>query len=374
MIIIQQRIPLDILKQFQKMYFRMFQKISKPLAHFLLCVKTFTSKDMENLVMQEVFKHHGFPNDIISDHGPQFVSKFWKHLLEILKISCKLSSSYHPQTDGQSERTNQTLEQYLRCFINYQQDDWVDFLHMAEFAYNNTIHSSTGYTPFFANKGYHPRWLMLEHLQISNNPAVNDRVLQLKDIQAKLSDHLLHAQASYKKAADRHRLDCSTNEPKFRVGDRVWLLRRNVKTTRPCDKLDYQRLGPFEISGQINDVAFRLDLPQGMHLHPVFHVSLLEPYVPTLIPDRDIPPPPPVELAEGPEYQVEAILDSKIMRNKLYYLVDWLGYTPNDRTWEPAENVTNAPELVQEFHRHYPDKPSPSSCIATRGTRRQRRG
>ena len=147
-----------------------------------------------------------------------------------------------------------------------------------------------------------------------------------------------------------------------------------MKTTRPCDKLDYQRVGPFEISGQINDVPFRLDLPQGMHLHPVFHISLLELYVPTLIPDRDIPPPPPVELAEGPEYQVEAILDSKIMRNKLYYLVDWQGYRPNDRTWELAENVINAPELVQEFHHHYPDKPSPSSCIATRGTHGQRRG
>ena len=104
------------------------------------------------------------------------------------------------------------------------------------------------------------------------------------------------------------------------------------------------------------------------------HVSLLEPYVPTLIPHRDIPPPPPIELSEGPEYQVEAILDSKIMRNRLFYLVDWLGYTPNDRTWEPTENVTNTPELVQESHHHYPEKPSPSSCIATRGTRRQRRG
>ena len=100
---------------------------------------------------------------------------------------------------------------------------------------------------------------MLEHLQISNNPVVHDRVLQLKDIQAKLSDHLLNAQASYKKAVIRYHLDSSTNEPKFRVGDLVWLLRRNVKTTTACDKLDYQRLGPFVIFGQINDVAFHLD-------------------------------------------------------------------------------------------------------------------
>ena len=131
---------------------------------------------------------------------------------------------------------------------------------------------------------------MLEHLQISNNPVVHDRVLQLKDIQAKLSDHLLNAQASYKKAADRYRLDSSTNEPKFWVGDRVWLLRRNVKTTKACDKLDNQRFGPFVISRQINDVAFPLDLPQHMHLHLVFRVSLLEPYNSTLIQDQVVPP------------------------------------------------------------------------------------
>ena len=138
---------------------------------------------------------------------------------------------------------------------------------MAEFAYNNSIHSSMGYTPFFANTGYHPRWMVLEYLETSNNPTVQDCLLQLKDIQVKLSNHLLHAQASYKKAADRHRLDSSKDEPKFRVGDRVWLLRHNVKTTRLCNKLDYQRLGPFVISHKINDVAFRLDLPQHMKLH-----------------------------------------------------------------------------------------------------------
>ena len=170
------------------------------MTHFLPCLKTFTSQDTANLIMREVFKNHGIPKDIISDRGPQFISKFWKHLLESLRISCKLSSSYHPQTDGQTERTNQTLEQYLRCFINYQQDDWVDFLHMAEFAYNNSVHSSTGYTPFFANTGCHPRWTVLEHPETSNNPAVEDRLLNLHEIHTKIHEHLVHAQAMYKKA------------------------------------------------------------------------------------------------------------------------------------------------------------------------------
>ena len=86
---------------------------------------------------REVFRHHGLPESIISDRGPQFVSKFWKHLFKMVNVTYNLSSCYHPQTDGEAERTNQTLEQYLRCFLSYQQDDWADILHFAEFSYTN---------------------------------------------------------------------------------------------------------------------------------------------------------------------------------------------------------------------------------------------
>ena len=102
-------------------------------------------------------------------------------------------------------------------------------------------------------------------------------------------------------------------------------LPHNVKTTRPCNKLDYQRLGPYLITKQINEVPFQLDLPPYICLHPVFHVSRLEPYASNSIPYRVVPPPPPIELDEGPEYEVKAILDSKVVKNKLYYFVDWLG-------------------------------------------------
>ena len=100
-----------------------------------------------------------------------------------------------------------------------------------------------------------------------------------------------------------------------------------------------------------------------------FYSSLLEHYKANTISDRVTPPPPPFELAAGPEYEVAAILDSKLVRNKLYYLVDWLGYSPSDRTWEPVEHVANAQDLLAEFHRKYPDKPGPTSA-PTRSTRR----
>jgi hypothetical protein len=334
------------------------------MAHFVPCTKAITSEETAALVMREVFRHHGLPDSIISDRGPQFVSKFWQHLFKMLKVSCNLSSGYHPQTDGQAERTNQTLEQYLRCFLSYQQDDWAEILHFAEFAYNNAIHSSTRVSPFFAYTGFHPRWSVIDTPELPTNPRAEDHLERLRKIQMDLSTHLRHAQHTQKTYADRHRIPSS-----FAIGDRVWLLRRHIKTTRPCDKLDYRRLGPFRITGKINDVTFRLDLPPQLQIHPVFHCSLLEPYKANTIPDRVTPPPPPLELDAGPEYEVAAILDSKLVRNKLYYLVDWLGYSPSERTWEPVENVANAQDLLADFHRKYPDKPGPQ-LAPTRSTRR----
>ena len=112
------------------------------------------------------------------------------------------------------------------------------------------------------------------------------------------------------------------------------------------NKLDYRCLGPFRISGKVNDVTLLLELPPQLQIHSVFHCSLLEPYKENTIPNRVTPPPPPLELAAGPEYEVAAILDSKLVRNKLYYLVDWLGYSPSDRTWEPVEHVANAQDRL----------------------------
>ena len=123
--------------------------------------------------------------------------------------------------------------------------------------------------------------------------------------------------------------------------------------------MDYRRLGTFCINRKITDVTFHLDLPLQLWIHPVFHSSLLKPYQGNTIPNRATPPPPLIELEDGPEYEVASILDSKIVRNKLYYLVDCLGYSPSEHTWEPVENVANARALLEDFHRQYPDKPCP---------------
>jgi transposase InsO family protein len=126
------------------------------MAHFVPCNKTIIGKEPTRLFLENVYKYHGLPDDIISDRGMQFTSKFWQSLFKILQMKTNLSSSYHPQTDGQTERVNQVLEQYLRCFVNYHQDNWVDLLPVVEFAYNNTFQESIHQTSFFTNYGYHP--------------------------------------------------------------------------------------------------------------------------------------------------------------------------------------------------------------------------
>ena len=191
-------------------------------------------------------------------------------------------------------------------------------------------------------------------MEQSTVPVAEARVQAIVDHLGVLKAELARAQANYKKHADRHRMAA----PAFQVGDKVWLLARNLKTTRPTKKLDYRRAGPYAITEQVATTAYRVELPAASGVHNVFHVSLLEPYHPSTIPGRTVEPPPPLELVPGePEYEVEAVLDSRFVRRRLLYLVAWKGYTLADATWEPATDLENSAELVAEFHAKYPAKP-----------------
>ena len=139
----------------------------------------------------------------------------------------------------------------------------------------------------------------------------------------------------------------------------VWLVRCNITITCPCAKLDYTKLGPFHISQCINPMAYQLDLPPHYRIHDVFHVSLLEVYHPSVLPGRQPARPLLIELESGNEYEVEEILDSKLLRRKLYYLVRWKWYPISEATWEPHHHLTNAAEAVRDFHLRYPHKPTP---------------
>jgi len=191
-------------------------------------------------------------------------------------------------------------------------------------------------------------------LSLAKNPVAQDLVTRLLEIHNDMKARLVEAQERQKRNVDKFR----KQNPNISVGDKVWLLRRNLKTRRPSDKLDYRRLGPFHVSKQINEVAYMLDLPSSMKIHPVFHVSLLEPYRKSTIPGRLPAPPPLIEINREEEFEVFKIIDSCINQRRLEYLVHWQGYEVSERTWEPATNLANAPKMIKKFHRQYPTKPS----------------
>ena len=195
------------------------------MAHFVPYKKTSSSEDTAKLFLDNVYRYHSVPDDIVSDRDTQFVSKFWRSLFEILKVDTKLSSALHPQTDGQTERVNEVLEQYLRCSINYQQEDMTAYLPLAEFACNNTLYASTQQTPFFSNHGYHPKLDVLSP-STNNNPAAEKFTKHISELQATLKLQLQTTQESYKATSDKFQNEA----PVFKIGDKVWLLRRNIKT------------------------------------------------------------------------------------------------------------------------------------------------
>ena len=173
------------------------------MAHFIPCSKAISGMETTDLLLTNIVRLHGLPDDIISDRGPQFMSHFWKRLFQTLGTSTKFSTAFHPETDGQMERVNQILEQYLRCMISYQQDDWIKFLPMAEFAYNNTLHTSTSVTPFFANYGFHPRFSIAIPVG-SVNPSAEERARLMKEVHHDLSLELSIAQERHKEKVDQH--------------------------------------------------------------------------------------------------------------------------------------------------------------------------
>jgi hypothetical protein len=238
------------------------------MSHFLpFNEEGFTSEHLATM-FNFIFRLHGIPQDIVSDSGPIFTSKFWRAFCSGLGIKLNFSTAYHPQSDGQIERVNQVLEQYLRMFVNYQQDNWCQLLPKAEFTYNNTEHASTKMTPFFANNGYHP----LEPscpLVPQGNPSAESRINELVKIRETLHNNIAKAQADYAKHYNRKvksHLDLA-DEPVFKVGDKVWLNAKDIATSRPSRKLDHKLLGPIRITKKISDLAYRLDLPPTMDIN-----------------------------------------------------------------------------------------------------------
>src|SRR5467141_3576606 len=218
------------------------------------------------------------------------------------------TSGYHPEGDGQTKRTNQTLEQYLQVNCNYQQDNWSELLPLAEFAYNNTPSATTSITPFFANKGYHPNLTVHPKRNLASAHAHNF-VTDLNELHQQLRQHIAEAQRQYQTSADSRRLPA----PEFKVGSQVFVKAQYFHMTRPSKKLSSKFLGPYEVHAHpgTHSVTLRL-LHDFRAVHPVFHISMLEPEFPNTILNRIQPPPPPLIIEDQPEFEISEILDTKI--------------------------------------------------------------
>ena len=313
-----------------------------------------TSEGMAKIYRDQVFRLHGIPRKVISDRGPQFESSFMKDLYRLLGIEANPSTAYHPQTDGQTERINQEIEQYLRIYVNFRQNDWADWLAIAEFAYNDKVQASTGHSPFFVNHGRHP--------YKGSNPRViarNESAQQFKERMGKVQEEV---GASLKMAAETMKrfYDRTKGESiAYKKGDKVWLEATNITTKRPMKKLDDKRLGPFTIVDKVGKAAYKLKLPDSWRIHPVFNEVLLSPYHTPQFESQQRPPPPPPEIVDGnEEWEVEEVLGARLVgRGALQFKVKWKGYLHEHDQWLLASYLKNAPEVVAEFYQQSPLAP-----------------
>jgi len=286
------------------------------------------------------------------------MSSFWQEVMWLLEVALDKSLACHPQTDGQRERVNQVLEHYLRTYCTWDQDNWVELLPFAEFCYNNTVHSVTKLTPFFAAYQQHPQNNFKypeEADPKSNNP---EAVKTVETVEAMRSAMRENMEAAQRRMVKYFNLKVAEKELTFKVGDWLMVNAKNIKTRHPTKKLDYKLPEKFRIKILIGANAYELELPPSTgKIHPVFHISLLEPHHQNKILGRRSPTSPTVDLAET-EYHVEKIRTSELRKGRVWYLVSRKGYGLDNDTWEPYENLRDgAAATVLKLNQDNPRKP-----------------
>jgi len=319
------------------------------MAHFIP-IKKKDSPTVAKAYLDNVWNYHGLLEDVVSDRDTAFTGSFFMDLYNYLGIKRSMSTAYHPRTDRQTERINQVIESHLRSYCNYEHNDWASMRAMAEYAYNNSKHSSTKISPFYANYGFKPRTKWPTEIQF-RNPESELYGYYMTGIHTKLEERLSEAMELMKNSYNKKR---KSIEP-FKKGELVMLNGRNIRANHRCRKLEDMMFGPFKIlSVGGNQRYCKLRLPDSWKIHPVFNIDLLERYEGT-DPKKQV-----IEVeAEGEDWVMEAIIasgPSDSNPKQHLFLVKWKDFTQEENTWETYENVAEHDMgLLKDYYRRNPD-------------------
>jgi hypothetical protein len=314
---------------------------------------TATAPEIANLFYRTWYRQFGLPSAITSDRDKLFMSRFWKELMKKVDVHLRMSTAYHPETDGSSERSNKTAIEAIRQYVNVRQTDWADHLIHVETAMNNSINATTKMTPTELLYGTPLRLFPHPTDASSKLPSVTEFIERINESVAIAQDNHTIAKTRQATQANKHQ----RAEPTYKVGDKAYLstknLRLKVKKTGRCTKFHDRYVGPFPIIKTFPDTStYKLQLPDNYKIHPTFHARLLRPEVannPELFPNREPARPGPAYDDDDEEYEIEKILDHKDTRHGREYLVHWLGWPTSDDQWIPEADL-HAPDLLAEYN------------------------
>lgn len=321
-------------------------------AHFLSIKHPYNAPMIAELFTKEIIRLHGTPTTIISDRDKIFLSNFWKEIFKLQGSALHYSTAYHPQSDGQTEVVNKSLESYLRCFINGEPKSSAKWLHWAEYWYNTSLHSSTKCTPFKALYGRDPPHLTPYTRGGTPISTLEEQLVERDAILDDLKAHLIRAQQLMKSYEDGKRRDLN-----FEAGDLAYLklqpYRQRLLAKRRNEKLAARYYGPFEVLEKVGPVAYRLKLPEAARIHPVFHVSQLKRSVGPQLANPTLPPQlsPELILEAEPEKLLNIRAPNPHTGNPTEVLIQWKHLLAYEATWEDfAAVATRFP------HFHLEDK------------------
>ncbi|KAI3753279.1 hypothetical protein L2E82_25328 [Cichorium intybus] len=310
-------------------------------AHFICLAHPYTAKGVAAVFCREIVRLHGFPRSIVSDRDVVFLSNFWQELFRLSQTKLKLSTSYHPQTDGQTEVLNRCLEAYLRCFASEQPTKWSAYLSWAEYSYNTGYHTATGTTPFSVVYGREPPSLFPYTAGETKNAELEQQLVDRDDMIKLLRQNLQKAQDRMRNQANQKRRELT-----FQVGDYVFLkiqpYRQKTLAKRRYEKLSPRFFGPYRVKRTVGPVAYELELPPEARIHPVFHISMLKPAHGSFSSIPGIP------LPITKDWEIDLQPNSVITHRWVYeagqpvleLLISWCNRPVEEATWETYDLMT----------------------------------